>query len=38
MDIGFLKEFEELAEYEIVYISDNIENLDSISNKKKNWS
>ena len=35
MNIGFLKEFEELAGYEIVYISDNIENLDFISNKKK---
>lgn len=35
MDIGFLREFEELAEYEIVYISDNIDNLYSISNKKK---
>jgi polysaccharide biosynthesis PFTS motif protein len=35
MDITFLKEFEELSGYEIVYISDNIQNLDFISSSKK---
>ena len=35
MDIAYLKEFEELAEYEIIYITDNVKNLDFIFNNQK---
>ena len=35
MNIGYLEEFEELAGYDEVYISDNVENLNFISNNKR---